>query len=76
MVGENGVELLAGFNESRALTQPLQLLGAGIGASAAHPAEQVLDRVFDFAAIGDVDFPTLGRTIFLEAAEVFFIGCL
>ena len=60
MVGENGVELLAGFDEGRAFAQPLQFLGAGIGAGAAHSAEQVLDSVFDFTAIGDMDFPTLG----------------
>ena len=66
LVGEYGVELLAGLDEGCALAQPFQFLGAGIGAGAAHAAEQVLDRVFDLAAIGHVNFTTLGRAVFLD----------
>ena len=58
-LGEDRVELLAGFDEGGALTQPFQFLGAGIDAGAANAAEQVLDRVFDIAAIGHLDFAAL-----------------
>ncbi len=58
LFSENRIELLAGLDEGGTFTQPLQFLGTGVSAGAAHSTKQVLDCVFDFAAIRHLDFST------------------
>ncbi len=62
------------IDEGGALAQPFELFCTGIGTGAAHSAKQVENGTFDLAAIRNLNFTTLGRTVFLESAEMFVVG--